>query len=273
MNDSNKLPVFLCYRQVDGGRVATWLFDNLQGKAVTDLPQSPQIDLYFDRVAPAVGNWVDVHGKSLERSRALIFICTPGARSPMGKEDWVHRELEWWIANRKASPIIIDTTHEGDRWIPDCVNVRWPHCQRVCCNPDEWRAGEVDDRANLILKQIVDGIRLSDSQSLFQDVEKARNVVARSRSFLVLSLAYALSACLGVIFLFYINRQIGESNDRLRLSDDTLKEATVRLKYIEERSREMEEKSEALRRDTDSLKRISVNLTHLMEKITEKIAP
>ncbi|MBT4483201.1 MAG: toll/interleukin-1 receptor domain-containing protein, partial [Candidatus Latescibacteria bacterium] len=117
-----KCPVFICYRQVDGTKIAQWLFKNLHGKCLSDrgevdtAEEVSSLDVYFDQTAPAVGDWKAIHQPRLHTSQAMIIVCTPGSFQRLEKNDWVHREIEWWLKNRKVAPILIDATGEGERW-------------------------------------------------------------------------------------------------------------------------------------------------------------
>ena len=169
-------PLFLCYRQVDGLKVADWLHRHLHGRAVTvtgavpgDEPP-PKLDVYFDQTAPAVADWRARHKPALERSKALLFICTPGAHVNLGGEDWVHRELDWWIGHRRAAPIVIETTGEGDRWVPEAIRKRWPYAQRVTIPLDG--LDRLD--AERVVERIVAGIVASESQVRDEDYERER---------------------------------------------------------------------------------------------------
>jgi hypothetical protein len=81
-------PVFVCYRQTDGRRIAEWLFTLLNGVIVPQENDSndsarlaPRLDVYFDKAAPGVGDWTAVHEPYLKRARAFILVCTRHASS------------------------------------------------------------------------------------------------------------------------------------------------------------------------------------------------
>ncbi|MCP4259460.1 MAG: hypothetical protein GY774_18425 [Planctomycetes bacterium] len=127
-------PVFICYRQVDGKKIAQWLFENLNGRCLPDSgpveaaeEKVSSLDVYFDQTAAAVGDWKAIHQPRLHISQAMIIVCTPGATQKLDeKDDWVHREIDWWLKNRKVAPILIDATGEGARWVPKVIKDRWP---------------------------------------------------------------------------------------------------------------------------------------------------
>jgi hypothetical protein len=51
-----------------------------------------RLDVYLDQTMPAVANWRALHGPYLEKARALIVVCSPGAKIDEGPKDWVHME-------------------------------------------------------------------------------------------------------------------------------------------------------------------------------------
>ena len=159
--------VFLCYRRVDGSDTAIWLYKKLNRRALPsalierDTPS--ELEVYFDQAAPAVDDWHQIHKPALEQSRALIVVCSPGLFVKLDTEDWVHEELDWWLANRSASPIIIDQTGEGDRWIPNAIKQRWPNAQRVDIDLEAWKKISPLDRAlqeEIVIERIVGGLLL-----------------------------------------------------------------------------------------------------------------
>ena len=105
--------------------------------------------LYFDQDAsPGGGDWTLVHEAALKRARAFLLVCSPGAYSKFGPDDWVHKELEWWIENRKTTaPIVIDPVGEGgDRYVPELVKEQWPNAQRISVEPGRWADLPDDER-------------------------------------------------------------------------------------------------------------------------------
>src|SRR5580692_919496 len=119
----NTWQIFICYRQVDGHEVAQWLYHNLNGKELKIGPEgtSARLSVYWDAAAPALSNWHELHRPALESSKALIVVCTPGLFARLKGGDWVHKELDWWLSNRSAAPLIIDATGEDVRWLPERI--------------------------------------------------------------------------------------------------------------------------------------------------------
>lgn len=212
---SNEVPVFLCYRQVDGSEAADWLYRHLNERTIEALRETRKLSVYFDRGAPATGDWKAVHQPSLERARALVFIATPGAFSKTSNDDWVHKELNWWILNRTTPPIVVDTTGEGERWIPHPVRKMWPDCQRVVFRPNTWDAAEIPSQTERLVHQIVEGIRLSETGVLFEDVEQHKRLLRRSRTMLISTALLAILAAIGMGLTLRLNDQLTRSNERL----------------------------------------------------------
>lgn len=149
-SDANTIPVFICYRQIDGKDVATRVFELLAGQDFesSDLGCLFKLDIYFDQRAPGIGDWTSLHEPYLKRSRAFILICTPGAKIDEGPDDWVHREIDWWLDNRGFAPILVDALGQGLRYVPNRVAEKWPKAQRIVLVDSEWRRLEGNDLAN-----------------------------------------------------------------------------------------------------------------------------
>ncbi len=175
------IAAFICYRQSDGRATAKRLHALLQGQKVpvpaegSDGLETPVLDIYFDLAAPGVGDWSEVHEPALKRSRALIVICTPGAKLHEGKDDWVHKELDWWLVNRTTPPILIDSLGEGPRYIPDCIASKWPNAQRIEIIENEWKAlssYELAAEQQRVCQQIIGAITYSRDNVIYQELLK-----------------------------------------------------------------------------------------------------
>jgi CHAT domain-containing protein len=174
--------VFLCYRQTDGAATAQWLRQILSGQKLHSeaIEEPPTLAVYFDVAAPAVSDWHQFHGRALERARALLVVCTPGARTNFGADDWVHKEIDWWLENRKTAPILIDATGEGQRWVPEKIQQRWPYAQLV--KVDLRRSLPEREAVQTITRRILDGICTSERTVHLEDLNKhmARAFVERA---------------------------------------------------------------------------------------------
>src|SRR5262249_46365206 len=121
-------PIFICYRQVDGLTAARRLHELLDKSEVIG-PKGERIllDVYLDQTMPAVADWREIHRPYLKRARALIVVCTPGAKIVEGPDDWVHKEIGWWLLERRETvPILIDPLRQGIRYVPSAISERWP---------------------------------------------------------------------------------------------------------------------------------------------------
>ena len=179
-------PIFICYRQDDGKDAARWLAERLNHRPLPFVPEGyetePELDVYFDEIAPAVADWTKIHGPALERSRALLLVCSPGAFADFGENDWVQREIRWWLEHRSSAPVVIDSTGSEDRWVPQAVKDRWPQAQRTKVLPLEWSRLPVEDREAQearVLERILGGIRASEITVRYEDLERERELTKR----------------------------------------------------------------------------------------------
>jgi hypothetical protein len=132
----NVLPVLVSYRRVDGSDIAHWLRESLNARSITQNKGSLQtvstLSVYLDRAQPAVSDWELSLSQELERARALIVVCTPGAKYEFGPDDCLYRELRWWLENRATTaPILVSKPQFGVRWVPDLISSKWPKAQLV----------------------------------------------------------------------------------------------------------------------------------------------
>jgi hypothetical protein len=214
----NKWPIFICYRQSDGVLTAERIFNLLQHQQIgTDKDsvkhvESPHLDVYFDQAAPGVGDWTAVHEPYLKRARAIIIICTPGAKLNEGSQDWVHREIDWWLEQRDMSPILIDPLGEGARYVPERISKRWPNAQRIKLIEKEWEgltAEEKIDQETRIRNQIVGAIVPSGEGFYRQELEQERDRVARLRRMRQSAVGIATAfAFLAVIAIWIYNLKL-----------------------------------------------------------------
>jgi CHAT domain-containing protein len=185
----NEWYVFLCYRQEDGSETAHWLYRTLDGQQLIIAEGASQqvvtLKVYFDAAAPAVSDWQSLHGRKLELTRALLVICTPGAFAQRDSDDWVHKEIDWWLQNRNTAPILIDATRQGKLWVPQQIQKRWPNAQLVRLNLKELRELPEHDREaifKITRERILEGIKISEQNVRLEDLNKnmARAFVERA---------------------------------------------------------------------------------------------
>lgn len=215
----NRWPIFICYRQADGKVAAARIFALLHERAVptaSDGTAEPVLDVYFDQAAPGVGDFTTVHESFLKRARAMIIICTPGAKLHEGPDDWVQREIDWWLANREVPPILVDPLGADLRYVPDAIAKKWPNAQRIRLIEADWdRLPEadrvaLDDRVrNQFLGAIVPSSDMFYRQELEQD--RARTARLQRVRWSLTALAAVLVLVIGAAVWIYNLRNISEA--------------------------------------------------------------
>jgi hypothetical protein len=185
-------PVFICYRQLDGKRFARWIYNAL----VESLKARGDDTLvYFDQAAPATSDWTAIHRPALERACCLLVILTPGLYAELD-DDWVHKELDWWLAHRKVTPILVDTTGEGERWIPRKIKSRWPLAQRVDLDPELWVQANEEELEQIraqVGQQILGAMRGSRFDVAAEDFERVRRLRRAATVAAILAVAAGLA--------------------------------------------------------------------------------
>jgi formylglycine-generating enzyme required for sulfatase activity len=187
--------VFLCYRRNDGAWYAEWLNEHLSEAEFTDSGGSRcRIRTYYDKTAPGVADWKSLHFPSLQASQALVLVCTPGIAKDLSKRghpDWVYEELRWWIQNRLTSPIVIDATGEGDRWLPEIIDRKWPNINRIDLDKRKAEAAVTSGDAGFadrLRERVIGAIRQSEKATVFEDLERYKRLTRRLRLTLICSL-------------------------------------------------------------------------------------
>src|SRR5262249_55670438 len=115
-----------------------------------------------------------------------------------GQPDWVYEELRWWCGHRDTAPIVVDTTGEGDRWLPQLITLKWPDINRIDLNRDDAEAAENTSRdfAQRIRERITDSIRESERRTVFEDLQRFKRLTKR--------LSVALSCAVFLLFVAVI---------------------------------------------------------------------
>jgi serralysin len=212
------LSVFICYRRTDGAAVAAWLHDRLGSSG-------GRLKAYFDVNAAAVHDWTELHQQALQSADALLVVVTPGLYANFGAKDWVHRELRWWTENRRTAPIVVDTTGEGERWLPDGLRKRWPNIQRV-----ELKAStRLDEPEPTLVQRELARIRAGIEANETSD-DLVQMVAGRNRTRLVMTLV-AVAALVAMVtsvayaMMAYNERKLLALNAEIaRLKSERLKE-------------------------------------------------
>jgi formylglycine-generating enzyme required for sulfatase activity len=198
--------VFLCYRRNDGAWYAEWLNEHLSGAEFTDSGGSRcRIRTYYDKIAPGVADWKSLHFPSLQASQALVLVCTPGIAKDLSKRghpDWVYEELRWWIRNRLTSPIVIDATGEGDRWLPEIIVQKWPNLNRIDVDKRQAEAAVTTGDAGFadrVRERIIGAIRQSEKATVFEDLERYKRLTRHLRLALICSLVLLVGIITGLV--------------------------------------------------------------------------
>jgi hypothetical protein len=168
-------PIFICYRRVDGAAVARRLLEVLDKWQTTGPAGSlVQLDVYLDETMPGVADWHELHAPYLEKARALVVVCTPGAKLNEGPGDWVHREIDWWLDHRETAPILVDALNEGIRYVPSQIVERWPDIQRIAVVEEEWSAlseSALAEKTTAVRRQVIGAILPSGAAVYAQELE------------------------------------------------------------------------------------------------------
>ena len=212
--------VFICYRQDDGDGLAAWLFEVLEGRSLALGPGQKEpavLSVYFDQAAAAIGDWRTIHAPSLETAKAMLVICTPGAFAKQGDEDWVHREIDWWLKNRTSPPILVDAGRGDGRWIPDAIKKKWPHAQRVNIDLEKYDKSDDETKNRLkqqVVTQITHGVTLGASRVVFEELEKIKR---SNRNIRLVSAGLVVALVVAGILGFSARNQ-RQAADRSRLA-------------------------------------------------------
>ena len=213
---------------------------------MTAAGKSLRLDVYLDTSAAAVADWTTIHLPSLQRSKAFIFVMTPGSFAYLGKDDWVHSELQWWLDNRKAAPIIVEAGKQDDKWLPGSLKKKWPKSQRVVLPTYSDAAAE-----ERMLKPILDGILMSGTSVLFHDIAILRKLLLRFKIALWGAALSTVAAVCVAGFTLFLNARVTASNDQVekvsrlleRTIESNLKTVDANVNYL--RALTMDKRSEA----------------------------
>jgi WD40 repeat protein len=144
----------------------------------------------------------------------MIVVCTPGSFQKLEKDDWVHREIDWWLKSRKVAPILIDATGEGERWVPKVIKDRWPDAQRITVVQDDLlrlQGQELRLFEERVRSRILNGIVLSKQRVVFEDLERQKKMSRRLSIALVVA-GVALLSTVAAAVLAMRARESAEEN-------------------------------------------------------------
>jgi hypothetical protein len=238
-------PIFICYRRSDGIAVARRLHEMLDKWQTAGPEGQPiQLDAYLDETMPGVADWKGLHRPYLEKARAIIVVCTPGAKLNEGPADWVHREIDWWLEHRDVAPILIDPLGEGVRYVPSQIVRRWPDIQRIALVEEDWEnLSEValEEKTAAVRRQILGTILPSGAEIYAQELEEERRRAQWLRRALVVSMVLLASATSAGGYAFYQRRaaQVSERMAEASLLDSRAAGFFARARLLETR-REVE---------------------------------
>ena len=224
--------IFICYRRKDGSDAAQWLYENLRNRIISlGAPGSTKnykLAPYYDKTAPAVKDWkTDVLDPALEKARAFLMVCTHEAYLRREKkDDWVYEEIRWWVKHREAAPIVVEAQDLGDEWVPKPIRERWPMIQRVRIEPQKWRqqkTNETQSAARNALEQIIGGIRESEYQVSYEDLQKqktrTRQLKTQRRWLVVFSVAAVLFCILAVMLGYMFREKAREARIQTQMAE------------------------------------------------------
>ena len=260
MTRLHRWPIFICYRRVDGAATARRLHEMLVACRTQDADGNEvELDPYLDENMPGVANWKELHRPYLEKARALIVICTPGAFIDEGENDWVHREIDWWIENRNQAPILVDPLMQEARFVPSQIARRWPDIQRISMPETEWATlspGEAEQKAKALRRRVIGAILPSGAAIYEEELARERAQAAaereaKQRATRMLKIAFGLLAMvvlLGVIAAYSAdqsrkNEQIAKAS---RLDAQAAEQFQTVRQLVGRRASEWERRSDLI---------------------------
>lgn len=156
--------IFISYRQLDGSKLAEWVFNRLQsiGSIVINNERvilSPQLD----KAIPGGVNWKTYLDAELENACTLLVVCSPSTMCKyIDRDDFFYHEIEWWAKNRKQRrPVLVATEQHGYSIVPHLILQTWENIQVAKLNEDVFTglANVVNlHNENIFLESITRGI-------------------------------------------------------------------------------------------------------------------
>ena len=210
-------PIFICYRRADGIDTARRLHEILdKWETIGPAGELVQIDAYLDETMPGVEDWKTLHRPYLEKARAMIVICTPGTKLNEGADDYVHKEIDWWLKHRKVAPILIDPLMEGLRFVPLQIVQRFPDIQRIALIEKEWVGLsnlQLKEKTDAIRRQTLGAILPSGAEIYKQELELEKQRTKRLRWALTTSMVLlVISVSLGAYTIIQRNFAVSQKD-------------------------------------------------------------
>jgi len=234
----HEIRVFLCYRRQDGAWHADWLYRQLNNTSYVDADgNNCQIHIYYDKTAPGVSDWKQLHFPSLQTSRAMILVCTPGIAidfSRRSQPDWVYEELRWWCGHRDIAPIVVDATNEGDRWLPKLITDKWPDINRIDLSKDDAAAAEGTDInfVQRIRERITGAIRESERRTVFEDLQRFKQLTKRLAIALSCAVVLFIVAAIAAVFALYASSRAEKQQKIAEEQKGIVQEQVVKLLFL-----------------------------------------
>ena len=193
-------PTFICYRRDDGYEPAKLVYDLLMDPELSEpYNKSFRFDVFLDKEVPGVPNFWKVHQPYLQKATAFILICTPGAKCNNGPEDWVHKEINWWLQYRNTNPILVAPSQFEKPWIPQQILNKWPNIQRISF--DTKKISSSQEEKNHAIRMIVGAIFPSYATVHQQELKKEKQLKRNFRIAFIISMTMLIVILLSLIHI------------------------------------------------------------------------
>ena len=161
----------------------------------------------------------------------------PGAKLNEGPTDWVHKEIDWWVAHRNQAPILVDPLMEGVRYVPSQIAARWPDIQRIPLVETEWSVLSGDAlkaKTDALRRLIVGAIFRAGPPSTRKKSTTNASAGALSRMLKIVAVLLAVAAVTAAVAWWQwrtasLNQQIAEASASTRPPRACLQRPAVRL--------------------------------------------
>lgn len=161
--------VFISYRRLDGGKLAKWIYDNLNGLAVgrndNKYCELEITDCKLDLIFPGGRNWKKHIQETLKQTNSLIIVCSPACQYENPYLDWMYFEMKWWLANVDYPPILIAKSSHGKKYIPDIIKSQYEAPQVIEILDEIIDGDKININLQGEIKVFLDAIRASINQN------------------------------------------------------------------------------------------------------------